>query len=36
LTQVGGTALGVTAGVVAGGWLLQGLSEDNFWDEDIE
>lgn len=36
LTQVGGTALGVTAGVVAGGWLLQGLSEDNLWDGDIE
>ena len=36
LTQVGGTALGVTAGVVAGSWLLQGLSEDNFWDGDIE
>jgi uncharacterized protein len=35
LTQVGGTALGVTAGVVAGGWLLQGLSDDSFWDGDI-
>ena len=38
LTQVGGTALGVAAGVVAGGWLLQGLSSDaadaidGFWD----
>jgi hypothetical protein len=36
LTQVGGTALGVTAGVLAGGWLLQGLSDDSFWDGDIE
>lgn len=35
LTQVGGTALGVTAGVVAGGWLLQGLTDDSFWDGDI-
>jgi hypothetical protein len=34
LTQVGGTALGVTAGVVAGGWLLQGLLDGDLWDGD--
>jgi hypothetical protein len=34
LMQVGGTALGVTAGVVAGGWLLQGLLDDSLWDGD--
>ena len=34
LTQVGGTALGVSAGVVAGGWLLQGLLDDSLWDGD--
>jgi hypothetical protein len=34
LTQVGGTAMGVTAGVVAGGWLLQGLLDGDLWDGD--